>query len=365
MKHRIAYIINSVEGGGAALPIPDLARVMREWGAEVRVFALTSRDGHALAAIRAAGLPVVVRPGGENDHLAALYWLNREMLLWRPSLIWTSLSRATLLGQILGTLRHLPVISWQHNAYLKPWNRRLLRLMQGRARLWVADSKSVAALTQQKLGVPAERLMIWPIFAADPTAPVSVPWQPGDNLRFGSLGRLHPVKGYDVLITALARLKANGFVPPVPFQIYIAGDGAELGALKAAARDAGVSDSIFWQGYVTNARQFLAGLHGYIQPSRSEGFCIAAHEAMQAGLPVIASSVGELPFSIATETMGRVVAPDDAAALAAALTVFLGDPGQLHQMGLAARTHVMDTFSRQRFEVSGRAILERSYPTRA
>ena len=218
MTPRIAYVINSVEGGGAASPIPDLARVMQDWGAEVRIFALTRRDGRALAAIGAAGLPAVVRPGGESDHLAALCWLDREMRLWQPSLIWTSLSRATLLGQIVGGLHHVPVVSWQHAAYLKPWNRRLLRLMQGRARFWVADSQSVAALTVRKLGVPADRLMIWPIFAADTAAPIAAPWQPGQSLRIGSLGRLHPVKGYDVLIAALARLKADGFVPPVPFQ---------------------------------------------------------------------------------------------------------------------------------------------------
>ena len=42
---RIAYITNSTEGVGAALPIPDLTRVLRDRGAEVRVFALEKRDG--------------------------------------------------------------------------------------------------------------------------------------------------------------------------------------------------------------------------------------------------------------------------------------------------------------------------------
>ncbi|MEO6367689.1 MAG: glycosyltransferase, partial [Steroidobacteraceae bacterium] len=66
---RIAYVINSVEGGGAASPVPDVTSVMRQLGAEVRVFALTRRDGRALPPMVAAGLDPLVRDGGEHDHL--------------------------------------------------------------------------------------------------------------------------------------------------------------------------------------------------------------------------------------------------------------------------------------------------------
>ncbi|MBC7153578.1 MAG: glycosyltransferase family 4 protein [Rhodobacteraceae bacterium] len=361
MRPRIAYVINSVEGGGAALPVPAITRVMRDWGAEVRVLALTRRDGRALDAMTAAGLDVKVRDGGLTDHLAALRWLDAEVRTLAPALIWTSLSRATLLGQILGTFRGIPVISWQHAAYLKPWNRRLMRLMSGRARLWVADSQSVAALTARRLRVPPDRLMTWPIFAADPVAPAAVPWQPGEVLRLGSLGRLHPVKGYDVLIAALAQLRAGGFVPPAPFEIAIAGDGDQGPMLRAAAEAAGVTN-ITWPGYVTAPKAFLAGLHGYLQPSRAEGFCIAAHEAMQAGLPVIVSAVGELAHTVQDGLTGLVVPPDDPAALAAALARLLREPDKMHTLGAAARARVLDTFSAARFTAAGRAILDRIAP---
>lgn len=61
---RIAYVINSLEGGGAALPVPDLLEVMRAHGGAPHVFALTKRDGRALAPIRRAGFPVTMREGG-------------------------------------------------------------------------------------------------------------------------------------------------------------------------------------------------------------------------------------------------------------------------------------------------------------
>ncbi|WP_395397949.1 glycosyltransferase [Novosphingobium sp. BL-8A] len=356
---RIAYVINSVEGGGAALPVPAIARVLEEGGAQVRVFALTRRDGRALPAMEEAGLDPSVRDGGLSDHAAALRWLIREVRAWKATHLWTSLSRATLLGLAAGPMLGLPVISWQHAAFLKPWNQRLLRLMQGRAALWVADSSTVARFATTRLGIPQRRLATWPIYAVDPRMPIARPWQPGETLRMGSLGRLHPVKGYDVLIEALSRLQRNGFTAPsVPWRVEIAGEGDERDRLEALARDAGVSQIAF-PGYVDNPRQFLGTRHLYLQPSRSEGFCIAAHEALTAALPVIASRVGELEHSIRPFESGWLCSPDRPATLAECLHHALSNPHRLAEMGRAARGDMLENFSQQRFAQTGTAILER------
>lgn len=352
---RIAYVINSVEGGGASQPVPAIARVLSDAGAQIRVFALTPRDRRGLPAMIAAGLEPAVREGGLSDHFAAMRWLRREITDWGATHIWTSLSRATILGLLLGRQLGLPVICWQHAAFLKPWNRRLLRLLQSRALLWVGDSQSVTALTADRLGVPADRLTCWPIFAADPAMPQAAPWQAGMPIRLGSLGRLHPVKGYDILIAALARLKAQGFTPPTALDVTIAGEGAERERLSQLARNAGVA--IDFSGYADDPRSFLSTLHLYVQPSRSEGFCIAAHEALTAGLPVIASAVGELPWSVRSGVTGLVVPPGDADALAMALRTMLEQPEQLASMGHAAREDMLDRYSWRRFAATGEAIL--------
>lgn len=353
---RIAYVINSVEGGGASQPVPLIARVLRDAGAEVRVFALTPRDRRGLPAMIEAGLDPLVRDGGSADHLSAALWLRGQLLDWNATHIWTSLSRATLLGLILGPMLKIPVISWQHAAFLKPWNERLLRLLEKRALLWIGDSRSVTALTAERLGIPPDRLMCWPIFAADPAMLQAPAWQAGDPLRIGSLGRLHPVKGYDVLIAALARLRSDGFVAPVPFEIMIGGDGTERDGLETQARQAGLAN-LHFTGFASDPRVFLSGLHFYVQPSRSEGFCIAAHEALTAGLPVLASAVGELPYSIRDGINGYTVAPNDVDALADALRIMLANPEKLGAMGRVARADMLDRFSWDHFAATGTAIL--------
>ena len=355
---RIAYLINSLEGGGAASPIPDILSVLREHGAEVRLLALTLRNGKTLTAIRDAGFEVRIRPGGEKDHAAALRWLLAEARAFAATHLWTSLTRATLLGQLAGARMAVPVISWQHNAFLKPWNERLLRWRSTTSALWVADSSQVAELTAARLRVSEDRLITWPIFFADPAAPTARPWQPGEPLRLGSLGRLHHAKGYDILIQALALLRGNGFTAPVPFKLLIAGEGALLRKL-AVQRDRAGLENIEFSGFVSAPRCFLADCHAYLQPSRREGFCIAAHEAMQAGLPVIVSATGEMQHTVRDGQEGLIVPIADAHALAVALRELLNRPDRIATMGEAARNRVLDKFSRERFVSTGAAIMQR------
>lgn len=351
---RIAYVINSVEGGGAAFPVPAVISALRDRGATVELFALTRRDGRALAPVRAAGIPATVRNGGERDHLPAMYWLDQQISRFAPDLIWTSLTRATLLGQLVGRRRRVPVVSWQHAEYLKPANLKLLKAMQRLSRLWIADSESIADLTARRLGIERERLAVWPLFAADPGATQRREWVPGEAVRIGSLGRLHMVKGYDVLIEALGIL-GNRCGPAV--QVSLAGDGGERRNLELLASAKGVT--IDFVGFQPDPREFLARQHLYVQPSRGEGLCIAAHEAMQAGLPVIASAVGEMPRTIIDGVTGYVVPPGDPVTLADALARALADPGSFAAMGAQSRARVLGQFGPVAFADACDAVFAR------
>ena len=344
---RIAYIMNSVEGGGAALPVPAIVKALGKCGATVEIFVLTRRDGRALPAMTDAGLSLQIRDGGETDHFAALAWLDRKIAASRPDIIWTSLTRATLLGQLVGLRRRIPVVSWQHKAFLRPANRRLLRMMRGLSILWVADSSSVAAFTTDELHVPANKLVTWPIFAGDASAPQAKPWRRGEVVRIASLGRLHDHKGYDVLIDALAQLRGAHAIPP--FEVTIAGTGSDHEQLVEKAAAVGLAN-LFFVGFVEDTRSFLASQHLYVQPSRSEGFCVAAHEAMQAGLPVVATAVGEMANSILPGSTGYLVGPENAEELAASLARCLSSPEDLQAMGEAARQRLLDRFGMERFE---------------
>lgn len=354
---RIAYIINSLEGGGAAFPVPSILSLMRDYGAEVKIFALTRKNGKALISIQKALLPVAIRDGGVKDHLKSFLWLNEQIQAFQPTHLWTSLTRATLLGQLIGLKQKIPVVSWQHAAYLKPWNLRLLKATHSLTQLWLGDSQKITQLTQQRLKISKDNIITWPIFKTNPMALKAYAWQPDQLIKIASVGRLHPVKGYDILIQACKILNQRPNIPA--YQISIYGEGDEYQKLHTLIHQYQLQKYIKLMGFNQNIEQILTQYHLYVQPSRSEGFCVAAHEAMQAGLPIIASAVGELSFSIENHKTGLTIPPEDPLALADALYELLTQPNNLYSMGLLARKTVMAHFSAEHFNNIGRNVFDR------
>lgn len=353
---RILYLINGLNGGGAAMPVPDVIRAMRAAGHEASVLALMRQDGRAEAWFEDAGIPYRIL-GPERPGVRMFARLVRDLRQNKPDLLWTSLARATIFGQFAGRLLGIPVVSWQHNAYLKTVNKLILRRSKGLTRQWVADSEAVKAFAADELGIARELIRIWPLFIADPAQKSAAAWSGQGPFRIGSLGRLHPNKRYDVLIRAAARVAELDPELSRSMQFVVAGSGDEQPALEALAASLGTAN-VHFQGFAAAPQDFLAGLHGYVQPSRNEGMCLAAHEAMLARLPVVATPVGELAHSIIDGKTGFFCDIDDVESLAQALLRLRRDPQHAAAMGAAGRERALQRFGRPHFEASGRAIFE-------
>jgi glycosyltransferase involved in cell wall biosynthesis len=147
------------------------------------------------------------------------------------------------------------------------------------------------------------------------------------------VGRLLPVKGVDVLLTAFARLRER--LPAA--QLCLIGEGELRGTLEARVAELGIADGVSFAGQLAPpaVRERLARASLFVLPSRSEGLPMALLEAMAAGLPAVASAVGGIP-EVLTPDCGRLVPPEDPAALAEALMALLQAPGR-QAMGEAAR----------------------------
>lgn len=148
-----------------------------------------------------------------------------------------------------------------------------------------------------------------------------------------AVGRLEPVKGLDVLLEALGRLRRRH----AGARLVVVGGGAERPALEAEARRLGVAEAVTFTGHLGReaVRDLLGQASVYALPSRSEGMPLALLEGMAAGLPAVATAVGGVP-EVLTPDCGRMVPPDDAEALAEALAAVLDHPDRA-AMGEAAR----------------------------
>lgn len=135
------------------------------------------------------------------------------------------------------------------------------------------------------------------------------------NPIFGMLTRLHPVKGVDIFIDALALLKSQGLT----FSAKIAGDGPEKEALIAQAKELGLENEIEFIGWIENKSEFLESIDILAIPSRSEAFPVVVVEALSAGIPFIISDL-KGPCSVLTEAdEALIIPPENKNALADAM----------------------------------------------
>lgn len=160
----------------------------------------------------------------------------------------------------------------------------------------------------------------------------------------GFLGQLRPVKGLDLLLEAAAALIAQG----VPLRLRIGGAGEARAEIKALAARHGIGQRVEFLGWVEDRAAFFAGLDIFACPSREEPFGLVAAQAMQLGVPVIASDAAGFAAQITPGETGRLVPRGDAPALAEALRATLADPEQAATMARAAQAVAVARGDRRR-----------------
>lgn len=351
---KIHYLITSLESGGAEAAVPRIVAVMRKAGHDVEVTACEPRDMGAARLLDEAAIPYRLLFDRRRSKLATIRAFTGLIRPSPPDVIWTSLSAAGLIGMITGALLRVPVVSWKHSASIRLHT----RLTQGLSRLWVADSPSVADFLTGKMGMAEQRVMTWPLFEA-PACKQAPSWDGRGMLQIGSVGRLHPVKNYDLLIEAMAHVRRSRPDLASRISLTILGDGPERTALEELIARLGLQSMVALPGMVSDVRPFLQSWHLYVQPSRYEGMCLAVHEAMSAGLPVLVTPVGQMLESVRASSGGVLLQGDIASTCAAAIETLAAQPSTLAAKGRAGRAYIERTYGAATFERAGLAVIHR------
>jgi L-malate glycosyltransferase len=144
-----------------------------------------------------------------------------------------------------------------------------------------------------------------------------------------------PLKRTDDLVRILATVRRE-----VPAVLALVGDGPERPRAEALVAELGLGDAVRFLGVQIDFLALLQQGDVFLLPSETEGFGLAALEALACGVPVVASSVGGLPEVVTQGETGLLCAPGDVAGMAAAVLRLLQDPTQRQRMALAARASV-------------------------
>lgn len=173
------------------------------------------------------------------------------------------------------------------------------------------------------------------------------PMERGGPVRLLFVGRLVERKGVHILIRALARVRER-----VDATLTVVGDGPRAAPLEAEARRVGVDPFVHFAGRVDEAALGEAYRTSdlFVLPAivdgkgDTEGLGVVLLEALEFGLPLIASDVGGIPDIVRHGETGLLVPPGEAGALADAIVRVVEDPAAARERVEKGRAHMRDHF---------------------
>ena len=165
-----------------------------------------------------------------------------------------------------------------------------------------------------------------------------------DTAVVGFVGRLSREKGPDIFIQAASEVLRH--YERVKF--ILAGDGPELSTLQALIDELRIGERVLLLRHITDMVPLYQDFDIMVAPSRREGLPIAILEGMASGLPVIATSVGEVPKIIEHGRTGLLTSSEDPQLVSEKILDLLRNPAKRVELGTAAKLLITELFSAER-----------------
>lgn len=365
---KILHLINSAGMYGAERVVLTLARHLDAASFEVTVSAFQDiRDPHLelLEAAGHAGLSTEPIPCRGRFDWGAVRKVRETLLRRGIQLLHCHGFKADIYGLIASKWIGIPAVATHHG-----WThgRTLIRLYERLDAVALRFFSRVVAVSESashemgRLEVPRERLRIiyngidLSMVQRNSSAASRTKWGiPPDDQVVGIVGRLSPEKGHGVFLDAAQRVLARR--PHTTF--LIVGEGELRVALASRARSLGIERSVRFLGFQQDMAQIYSALDLLVSSSFREGTPMVLLEAMAAGVPVIATSVGGVPELVGSQGATLLVAPGDPAPFATAICDLLAHPEKRSALTMSARQRVEDRFSAERMgKLYGQLYLE-------
>ena len=230
---------------------------------------------------------------------------------------------------------HYPLSTWKGAFYS-----RLERALMNNTELFLFESAFAQDTYQRTIGTPTAGLVrcVFNGVTAAEFDPITLA---SDATDIAYVGEFRHIKGADLLIDALARLRADG----KPVTLTLAGDGEELGSLKTQVEKHGLTEAIRFIGHVKARFGFSKGKL-LVVPSRGDSMPYVVIEAAAAGIPMVAADVGGIP-EIFGSHQDALFAPNSVDAMADAIETALDDPAAAATRAKALRERIFMHFSQK------------------
>lgn len=330
---RVLQVIDSLNRGGAEVMLTAMAPVFRECGVTCDIVGLLHRpspleqqlldQGISLRFTGVRQLNSVLQVPVLEKFLSGYDLIHVHLF---PAQLWTVLAASRLRTKI-------PLVTTEHNTLngrRKWWFRPLDVWMYRHYSRIACISDATAEYLTRWCPEIAENITVVhngiPLGAFECATPATLEKLPAGVIRLVFVGRCDTQKDHETLLRALAT------VPNA--HLLLVGDGPLRHQLEQLARVLGLSDRVSFLGWRSNVAEILKASDIYVHPTHSDGFGIAACEAMAAGLPVVASDVPGLAQLV--QGAGILVPTGDVKALGERLNALIQSPSERKKMGRAS-----------------------------
>jgi glycosyltransferase involved in cell wall biosynthesis len=229
---------------------------------------------------------------------------------------------------------HFPLTTLKGNIY-----GRLERYLMNSTDLFLFESAFARNTYQRTIGKPEG--LVRCVFNGVTAAEFDPIVKAEDATDIVYVGEFRHIKGADLLIDAVARLRAGG----KPVTLTLAGDGEESDSLKAQVQRLGLADAVRFIGHVKARYGFSKGSL-LVVPSRGDSMPYVVIEAAAAGIPMVAANIGGIPEIFGSHT-SALFAPSIATAMADAVETALKDPAASLERAKSLRERIFLHFSQK------------------
>lgn len=298
--------------------------------------------------LKSGGLPVELIPCDGQLDFVALRKIRHLIKVKGCSIAHSHGYKANVYTFMASRFSSIPIVATAHNWTGKSEVPSIYNKMD---RLALRSFCRVAAVSDgvtQKLltaGVRSSRIIRIPngvdLDLFDTSTSFDTELRSGSDAVVGVVGRLVKDKGCDYFLRAVADT-----LPRFPRTKFVfIGDGPERKSLELLTRDLNIQENVAFLGYRSDMPRIYSSMDFCVLPSLLEGMPMTVLEAMAAGKPVIATSVGEIPKMLDANVDGLLVSPASIEELRTAMIRLLGDTSLRQQMSENARKKAHKCFS--------------------
>lgn len=360
---RVLHVINGEHFAGAERVQDLLAGSLPPLGFAVSLACLKPGQFAAVRAFREA--PLIDLPMRGRFDLWPVRALIRQIRAEGYRLLHAHTPRALLVAGLAARWTGVPLVYHVHSPAARDSTRRwqnrinaaVERALLGQAQAVITVSRSLRDDVVAR-GLAAEKVTVVP--NGVPQRPARPPRRVEEtSWTLGTVALFRPRKGIEVLLEALALLRADGL--PVRLRAVGGFESPEYEAeVKHRAEQLGLTPAIDWTGFTRDVDRELAAMDALVLPSLfGEGLPMVVLEAMAAGVPVVASRVEGIPEAIEDGREGLLATAGDATALARSLRRLIGGEVDWEQLRRAALERQAEQFSEQSMAAGVAAVYRR------